>query len=230
MSRHLNSQLLARLEPSALEAMRPYLALVNIEQGFVLAETHASIKKVYFPHAGIISCVVELIGGGAIEAGMIGRDGQFGGGAALDQKISLNFVIMQVAGSASVIDADRFRELAFRIPALHQIVMAYEQFFLAHVQQTAACNAVHTVEARTCKWLLRMQKLCGDDIPLTQEFLAQMMGVRRTSVTHVAVGLQKRGMITYYRGRITITDLDQIRETACECDTAHNEHYQRLFG
>lgn len=109
--------------------------------------------------------------------------------------------------------------------------MTHEQFFLAQVQQTSACNAVHKVEARnTCKWLLRMQKLAGDELLLTQEFLAEMMGVRRTSVTEVAGGLQAADMISYRRGRIRILDLPKIHAIARECDDAVNAHYDKIFG
>jgi hypothetical protein len=106
----------------------------------------------------------------------------------------------------------------------------YEQFFLSQVQQTAACNAVHNVQARICKWLLRMHDLVGVDLPLTQEFLAEMMGVRRTSVTAVAGELQRAGMITYHRGNIHIVDLEQIRLRACECDEDIRSHYRRIFA
>ena len=97
------------------------------------------------------------------------------------------------------------------------LLIKYEEFLFSQVQQTAACNAVHSVQARTCKWPLRIHDLVGVDLPLTQEFLAQMMGVRRTSVTAVAGVLQKAGMITHSRGRIHIVDLRQIRDWACEC-------------
>jgi CRP-like cAMP-binding protein len=229
MSRHLDNRLLAGLAPEMLNALTPHLALINVEQGAVLSETHATIQKVYFPHGGIISCVVELLGGGAIETGMIGRDGQYGAGPALDHKVSLNFVVMQVAGSASVVEAERFRDLALQFPPLRQKVIAYEQFMTAQIQQTCACNAVHKVPERICKWLLRMHRLIGDEMPLTQEFLAQMMGVRRTSVTQVAGDLQRAGLITYHRGRVRILDIEKVRDTACECDEAVNSHYERVF-
>jgi CRP-like cAMP-binding protein len=229
VGRHLDNQLLARLDPTVLAALEPDLRIVHFDQGYVINETHATVQKVYFPHSGIVSCVVELIGGGAIETGMIGRDGQYGAAAALDHKVSLNLVVMQIAGDASVMDADRLRDLAVLHPPLREQVMAYEQFFLSQVQQTCACNAVHKVDARICKWLLRMQKLVGDDLLLTQEFLAQMMGVRRTSVTEVAGDLQRAGMITYSRGRIHIVDLAKIQATACECDDAVNSHYAKVF-
>lgn len=230
MHRHLENQLLARLDDATLAVLKPHLAIVRLNQGDVISETHDTVRKVYFPHTGILSCIVELVGGGAIETGMIGKDGQFGAAAALDHKVSLNVVNVQIPGEASVVDADRFRQLALEHPPLRMLVMAYEQFFLAQAQQTCACNAVHKVQARICKWLLRMQRLAGDELLLTQEFLAEMMGVRRTSVTEVAVGLQAAGMITYKRGRIHIIDLAKIRIAACECDDAVNEHYERVFS
>jgi CRP-like cAMP-binding protein len=227
---HRNNFLLNRLEPALRAQIKPYLSLVELHQAVVLAETHQRVEKVYFPQSGIISCVVELKGGGAIETGMIGNDGEFGVGHALDDKVSLNRVVIQVAGVASVMGADRLRELADELPAFKRLLVSYEQFFLSQVQQTAACNAVHNVQARTCKWLLRMHDLVGIDLPLTQEFLAQMMGVRRTTVTEVAGELQKAGMITYSRGRVHIVNLEQIRQLACECDEDVRSHYQRLFG
>ncbi|WP_299802883.1 Crp/Fnr family transcriptional regulator [Tardiphaga sp.] len=229
MSRHLQNHLLAGLDRATFAQIEPFLTTAHLSQGDVISETHATVQKMYFPHGGIISCVVELIGGGAIETGMIGNDGQFGAAAALDHKVSLNLVVMQIAGDVSVIEADRVRDLAQQHPSFRARLMAYEQFFVSQVQQTCACNAVHKVEPRTCKWILRMQKLVGDDLLLTQEFLAQMMGVRRTSVTQVAANMQREGMITYSRGRIHINDLDKIRAAACECDSAVNSHYARII-
>jgi CRP-like cAMP-binding protein len=226
---HSKNFLLNRLDADVLGRLSGDLSVIQLVHGEVLAETHQRVEKVYFPHGGIISCVVETIGGGAIETGMIGNDGAFGSSQALDDKVSLNHVVMQVSGPASMISSDHIRKAADELPILRGLLVKYEQFFLAQVQQTAACNALHTVQARTCKWLLRMQALAGDDLPLTQEFLSQMMGVRRTSVTQVAGQLQKAGMITYKRGHIHINDLDQIREWACECDADVRSHYRRIF-
>src|ERR1700712_1193756 len=171
---HSNNFLLARLDPDLLERLSPHLTVSELHHTDVLAETHQRIEKVYFPHTGIISCVVELVGGGAIETGMIGNDGAFGGAQALDDKVSLNHVVVQVAGIASVITSDLIREVADDLPAFRGLLIKYEQFFLAQVQQTTACNAVHNVRSRTCKWLLRMNDLVGAELALTQEFLAQM--------------------------------------------------------
>ena len=227
---HQKNFLLNRLEPALLARIVPHFGLVELRHSEVLAETHERIEKVYFPHSGIISCVVELAGGGAVESGMIGNDGEFGGSQALDDKVSLNHVVTQVGGVASVISSDRIREVSDELPAFRGLLVKYEQFFLAQVQQTAACNAVHNTPARMCKWLLRMNDLVGDELPLTQEFLAQMIGVRRTTVTEIAGELQKAGMIKYSRGRIRILDLEQIKAWACECHEDVRSHHRRIFS
>jgi CRP-like cAMP-binding protein len=225
---HSKNFLLNRLSPAILSRVSSDLVVAQLAQGEVLAETHARIEKVYFPHGGIISCVVETIGGGAIETGMIGNDGVCGATQALDDKVSLNHVVVQVSGAASVISSDTF-ESADSLPAFRGLLIKYDQFFLAQVQQTAACNALHMVQARVCKWLLQMYELVGTDLPLTQEFLAQMMGVRRTSVSGVAGELQKAGMITYARGHIRLLDIDMIRQWACHCESDVRSHYRRIF-
>jgi len=227
---HGNNSLLDQLSAEALSRIQPHLSLVELRHNEVLAKTHEPVERVYFPHSGIISCVVGLRGGDAIETGMIGNDGEFGAAQALDDKVCLNQVSVQVAGTASVVGSDRLRKLADELPAFKELLTKYELFFLAQVQQTAACNAVHNVQSRTCKWLLRMHDLVGGDLPVTQEFLAQTMGVRRTSVTDVARGLQQAGMITYTRGRIRIVDLELINRSACECNEDVRSHYRRLFG
>ena len=126
--------------------------------------------------------------------------------------------------------SDHLRQQADAFPAFRAVLIKYDQFFLAQVQQHVACNAVHNVQARTCKWLLRMNGLVGPDLPLTQEFLAQMTGVTRTTVSTVAGKLQKAGMITYNRGRVHIVDLAQIEQWACECDEDIRSHYRRIFS
>ena len=143
--------------------------------------------------------------------------------------MSLNHVVTQVTGTASLMSSDHLRKQADEVPAFRSLLIKYDQFFLAQVQQNVACNAVHKVQARTCKWLLRMHELVGVDLQITQEFFAQMMGVRRTTVTEIAGELQKAGMISYSRGRLHIVDLEQIRERACECDEDVRSHYRRIF-
>ena len=226
---HRSNLLLNKFEPGLLNELAPHLSIVHLKHGEVLGETHRAVRPVYFPHGGIISCVVELRDGGAIETGMIGNDGAWGASQALAGNLSLSPVVMQVAGTASVMEAGRIRILAKERPAFRGLLVKYEQFLLSQVQQTAACNAVHGVQARSCKWFLRMHDLIGPCLPLTQESLAQMIGVRRSTISQVAGELQKAGMISYKRGHIHIVDLEQVRTCACECDHDVRSHYQRIF-
>jgi CRP-like cAMP-binding protein len=224
------NELLARLPPAALEAILPHFSIVPIEVGDEIAEPHEAVHRVYFPHSGVLSCVVDLAGGGAIETGMVGKDGAFGGAQALDSKISLNRVSAQLSGEASIIDPRKLCELALAYPSIREALLKYEQLFLAQVQQSVACNAVHSVRQRMARRLLRLHALGGPDLQLTQEFLAQMMGVRRPSVTQVAKEFQASGLITYRRGHISIKNIAKLREWACECEDDLKRHYDWLYG
>lgn len=173
--------------------------------------------------------MVELPGGGAVETGMIGCDGEWGASQALDDRISLNSAVVQVAGRASAIEVDRLNRLANELPDFRGLLLRYEQFFTAQVQQTAACNAIHSSEQRLCRWLLRMYDLVGREFPITQEFMAQMMGVTRSSVTIIAQGLQKAGAIAYSRGKLRVVDPDRLRQRGCDCIAELDSHFERLF-
>jgi CRP-like cAMP-binding protein len=227
---HPKNQLLARLGAEQIAQFSSHLNVLAIAQGELIADTHGKVRKVYFPHSGIISCIVEMKGGHAIETGMIGNDGAFGAAQALDDKVSLNKVMIQVPGFASAMDADRLRDATERSKAFRTLLIDYELFMTAQVQQTAACNAVHNVQTRMCRWLLRMHELVGNDMPLTQEFFSQMMGVRRTSVTEVAGEMQRAGMISYTRGQLHIVDIGLVRLNACECHDDVRWHYDRIMG
>lgn len=225
-----DNRLLARMDAAIYSALEHHGNIVALSSGQVLAEAQTEIDKVYFPHNGIISCVVTLAGGGVIETAMIGRDGVYGAAIALEGKHALNPAIVQVSGTATAFDARLFAEVADRHVALRRLILAYEQFHLAEVQQTAACNAVHTVFSRTCRWLLRMHDLVDGEIAITQEYLSEMMGVRRTSVTAVARALQDDGAISLKRGRIQILELRRLEQHACECHGDVVQNYRHLWG
>jgi Mn-dependent DtxR family transcriptional regulator len=178
------------------------------------------VKGSHTATSGSRKFVVELEDGVAIETGMVGRDREFGAAQAL----------VRVPGIASILTADRLKTLANALPDFLALLIKYELFFAAQAQQTSACNAVHDVHKRMCKWLLRMHELVGDRLPLTRDFLAQMMDVQHTSVSGVAVALQKAGMISYSRGHIQILDVDRVKEGACECHEALASHYEKIFG
>src|SRR3954453_1077568 len=188
-------------------------------------EQALSIWRTFVP-----SCVVELADGAAIESGMIGNDGVFGAAQALDGRLSLHKVMVQVPGLATVVEAQHLKAVTQSSPEFLALLIKYDEFFLGQVQQTAACNALHSVEQRMCKWLVRMYDLVGTELPLTQEFLAQMIGVRRTSVTAAASQLQKEGLIFYRRGKINILSMELVEQRACECQRTVRELYVEMFG
>jgi CRP-like cAMP-binding protein len=233
MDQSIQSQnhLLASLPSADFELLRPHLKHIELAHEKVLFEAGDTVTHIYFPHSGVISLVVELADGQMIEAAMIGRDSLVGGSSALDGKIALNKGIVQIAGTASVLDVERLRKVAEASVSFRTTLIRHEQVLLVQAQQSAACNASHAVEARLARWLLRSRDLSGDDIlQLTQEFLAQMLGVRRTSVTLVARTLQNAGLIKYRRGKVQIIDLEGLQDVACECYETVKAQYDRLLN
>jgi CRP-like cAMP-binding protein len=229
---NLNSpnRILASLPNEIYEVLRPHLKLVELKGGVVLAEPGAPIENVYFPHSGIISLVVELRVGAMVETAMVGRDGVLNAASALDGKVSLNKGIVQLAGVGSVISADQLAKTADTSREFRALLIRHEQVLFAQSQQSAACNASHHVEPRMCRWLLRTRDLAGsDDLTITQEYLAQMLGVRRTSLSVVANALQRSGYIRYKRGHVRVVDVDGLRKTACECYEVVKGHYDRML-
>ena len=225
------NRILNTLPQNIFAAFEPHLEPVDLVFGAVVAEPDRPVSFVYFPHTGVVSLVVAMKVGDMIETAMVGRDGVVNATTALDGKISLHKGIVQVAGVGSVIGCDALRSLANEFEPLRGLLIRHEQVVFAQAQQSAGCNASHTVEARMCRWLLRIRDLTGsDEMVLTQEFLAQMLGVRRTSVSLVAGTLQKAGFIKYRRGKIHLLDIAQIEAGACECHETVKGHYARLLA
>jgi CRP-like cAMP-binding protein len=228
---HSANHLLASLAADKIAALLPHLKVLELPQETVLFETGDTIETVYFPLRGVVSVVVDLAAGEMIEAAMIGRDSLVGGSAAFDNQVSLNRAVVQVRGAASALNVNRFRELAQQSESFRAKLARHEHFLLAQAQQSAACNATHTLEERLSRWLLRCRDLLdSDDITLTQEFLAEMLGVRRTSVTLVASDLQKSGLIHYRDGHIRLLDRSALLDSACECYGTIKAHADRLLG
>jgi CRP-like cAMP-binding protein len=223
--------LLGLLLPADLKLLTPHLKSAHFEQQHVLFEAEEKIGHVYFPTSAVVSLVVTLSTGEIIEAAMVGVDGVVGASAALDGKMSLSRGIIQLGGEIVVCDIDALKSTALQSPKLLSLLVRHEQTVYAQAQQSAACFATHQVEARLCRWLLRARDLSGsDNLPFTQEYLAEMLGVRRTSVTAVAHTLQEAGLIKYARGKIQIVNAEALEATACECYASVKAHYQRLIG
>src|SRR5436853_4465615 len=227
---HSNA-ILASLSEGDAAALRPHLQATHLQQKTVLFEAGDDINAIYFPITAVVSLVVGLATGEMTEAAMVGKDGAVGIASALDGKVSLSRAIIQLAGDAMVCDPAAFRSAALQSEKLISKVMRHEQTLFAQAQQSTACMANHEVEARLCRWMLRARDLAGsDELPFTQEFLGDMLGVRRTSVTTVAHTLQGAGIIQYSRGRIRIVDVERLKESACECYETVREQYRNLVA
>src|SRR3954471_14555301 len=227
---HANA-ILASLSASDAAALRPHLKATHLHQKTVLYEAGDTIKSVYFPVSAVVSLVVSLATGETTEAAMVGNDGGIGVASALDGKVAMSRAIVQLGGDAMVCDPAAFKGAAMQSETLISRIMRHEQTLFAQAQQSTACMANHEVDARLCRWLLRARDLSGSDhLPFTQEFLAEMLGVRRTSVTTVARTLQEAGMVKYTRGKIEILDVEGLHEGACECYETVREQYNQLLG
>ena len=219
--------LLSSLPPEALSLLEPHLKDMTLPQGQVLHEQGSRVEHVYFPHTGMISLLAVMRQGEAVETATVGREGVVGAMSGLGPRHASTTAIVQVPATAARIAVGRFHGAASKSERIREMVAGYNEALLMQVQQTAACHALHDVEARLSRWLLQTQDRTDSNlIPLTQEFLSQMLGVRRTTVTLVARSLQEAGLIRYHRGQIMILDRKGLEETACECYGAVRRQFE----
>jgi CRP-like cAMP-binding protein len=230
-SGHPSNQLLQMLDAADLDLLRPHLATVEMVRESVLGEAGAALRYVYFPHGGSVSIAVGLSEGQMIEVAMLGRDNVVGAGAALADGIAPADAVVLFPGTASMLEIAAFRAVAAASIAFRSLMIRHEQVLLAHAQQSLLCNTLHPVEARLARWLLRARDLSDSEIlPLTQEALAQMIGVRRNAISLVAHALQRAGIIHYTRGQIAIIDLPALQTTSCDCYAAVKAHHAAILG
>jgi len=228
---NLPNHFLASLSAQDSDLLRPHLREESLAQRKVLFRAEEQIERIYFPTNGVISLVVTLSDGFMVEAGMFGKNSVVGGGSALDGRLAINQAIVQVEGTSLTVDSGVLRMLASESDTLRAGLMRHELMNLALTQQVAACNARHELDERLCRWLLQTRDLVDSDtLPLTQEFLAQMLGVQRSSVTIIARKLQESGLIKYRRGHIQVLDAIHLGDAACECYSTINHYFERLVG
>ena len=221
----LQNGLLQSLNKSDFEALRPHLRTVDLSEDFTLLEIGQTVTRAYFPHTAVISLVMEFKTGERVEVAMIGSDSILGAFS----RVAIMKAVVLLPGTASVIEIDRLRAAADQSTALRETLLRHGQALFVQAQQTAGCNALHTVEARLARWLLRVRDLSGSSrFKLTQELMAQMIGARRNSVSLVAHTLQQSNIIRYSRGHVEIIDLDGLHRTACECYDTVRAQYQRV--
>jgi CRP-like cAMP-binding protein len=222
---HLDNRLLAALPPAVLRLLAVDLKEKIFKQGVVLQEAGDPVDHIYFPQTGMISLVVVTQDGAAVEAGTIGREGSVGIHSGLGRRIAFTRAVSQVLSKCSYLPAERFRKAVENHDGIRELIERYTELMLAESQQITVCNAKHNAEARLCRWLLQTRdRVESDTLALTQEFLSEMLGVRRTTVTLVARALQAAGLIKYRRGVIHIQDVERLKEAACECYVATDQH------
>lgn len=218
VAEHNANLLLAALPPEELARMLPALDQVQVELGAVLCEPGDPIRHIYFPHDCLISLMAVAEGRMTLEVGQVGREGMLGATVALGHETTQVRAVVQRAGSASRIDADRLRAEFARSPSLQRVLYRYTDALLAQAIQIAVCSRYHVLEARLARSLLiTRDRLQSDKFHLTHEFLAHALGVRRVGVTKAASALQQQGLINYSRGNIEILDPEGLAATACTC-------------
>ena len=211
------NRLLARLPPEEYQRLLPRLQLVLLELKHVLYEARSLIDYAYFPNRGVVSALTVMEDGRAIEVATIGDEGMVGLPLLVGAKTTANRVIVQVPGEAMRMGEDVLREEASRDSPLRRMLVLYHSAFLSQVSQAVACNGLHSVHQRWCRWLLMTQDRAHSNVfPVTHEFLAEMLGVRRSTVSAVLEPFQERGLIRYSRGKFTVLDREGLIAGSCE--------------
>lgn len=228
----MHNQLLAALPNELYKKLQPHLKLASLEQGRRLHEPDEPITELYFPLGSVLSITITLNDGSTAETGIVGKREVIGINAFMGgRETTQTTYIVQVAGDAMRIDADVLLKEFDRDKQMRDIMLRYTQAFIAQISQTTACNSLHNVEQRLARWLLEVNDRTEHlHFQLTQEFIADMLGVRRPSVTQTAQKLQEKGLIHYHRGHIDILDLERLRTSACECFHTVKYEYDRLLG
>lgn len=224
------NRLLAALPPSAYASLKPQLEIVSLDFKQTISEPKQQIAYVYFPLDSLIS-LFTVMGSTAAEVGMVGNEGMVGLAVFLESNTTPFRAIVQIPGEAMRMKADVFKQAVNQISPLSSLLHRYAFTLIIQIAQSAACNSYHTVEQRCCRWLLTMHDSAkSDQFLITQDFLSQMLGVRRASVTEVAGKLQKAGLISYSRGQMQIIDRRGLEAVACVCYALVKSEFNRLFG
>src|ERR1044071_349523 len=220
----VKNELLAALPRGAYLRLLPHLESVSLSLGTSLYNSGESIEHVYFPEDALVSLVTHMSDGATVEVGLIGRDGMVGIPVLLGDDIAFEAAVVQIAGTALRMPSAAFKEIIKGDhSALLTRLLLYTRVLMKQVAQTAACNGRHTAEKRLARWLLMCHDRAGsDELALTQEFISDMLGVRRAGVSSASIVLQQEGFICYSRGRITILKREGLEAFACECYAAVN--------
>jgi CRP-like cAMP-binding protein len=212
------NRLLLALPPDVLDRLQPELEHVPCEREQILVDADTSLDHIYFPDSGVISVVAVYANGDIIEMANIGREGCSGLQAVFRAKMSSVRFLVQIPGSAIKMPAATFTRAMDTMPAFRELMFAYVQAFLEQVLVSGACNGAHSLKERLARWLLMMRdRSDGDTLLITQDLLAEMLGVRRPSITNIAEQLERAGLIERGRRQVTILDRQGLKKESCEC-------------
>ena len=225
------NRLLSTFSPADRQLIEAAAVAVELERGEVLFDAGSDVPAAYFPAAGtVVALVIGVADGRTVEVATIGKEGAVGGIVSGGHAPAFARAVCQIPGTALKVDLKALEAVKLRSPHARELFARYADALLAQVMQSVACNAFHALDARCCRWLLTAQdRAGGDEIPLTQEYLAEMLGVQRTTVSVVARSLQDQGLIRYRRGTIHILDRRQVERRSCECYRNVEDHFREVL-
>jgi CRP-like cAMP-binding protein len=224
------NQILDALSPAARERLLPHLQVVALPLGMVLYESGDTLRHIYFPTDSIVSLLYVLEDGASAEIAVVGNDGAIGVALFMGGETTTNRAIVQSAGSAYRLSGSLLKQEFERHGEMLHILLRYTQALITQMAQTAVCNRHHSVDQQLCRWLLlSLDRLSSNQLAMTQELIANMLGVRREGVTEAAGKLQKLGAIEYIRGHITVLDRPKLEQLSCECYAVVKKETDRLL-
>lgn len=231
VSRQYDSLLLSRLTDAEYQAFIAHVELVPLAPKEIIYDQSTPIQYVYFPLGCVLSVLAFMRSGTAVEVGTIGNEGFSGIDLMLEGEVAGNTWVCQIGGDSLRMRAADFKELVRGHAGLREAVQRFMRAYIIQITQSVACNRLHTIEERFARWLLiTHDRIKGDSFYLTQEFMADMLGVHRPSVSLVAATYQQAGVIRYLRGQMTILDRKALEEASCECYHAVANQYNQVLG
>jgi CRP-like cAMP-binding protein len=223
--------LLAALPDSDFERLSPHLELIEMPLGDVLYESGGRLKHVYFPTTSIVSLLYVMADGASAEIAVVGNDGILGIALFMGGETTPSRAVVQSAGYGYRLKSELLKEEFNRSGSVMHLLLRYTQALITQMAQTAVCNRHHSVEQQLCRWLLlSLDRLSSFELTMTQELIANMLGVRREGVTEAAGNLRRIGIIRYARGRITVLDRQRLEQEVCECYSVVKKEFERLFS
>jgi CRP-like cAMP-binding protein len=227
----LDNHILAALPSLERERLFPFLKLVQMPLGMVLYESGAALRHIYFPTNSIVSLLYVMQDGSSAEIAVVGNEGAIGVSLFMGGETTPSRAIVQSAGYAYRLTSVRLKQEFSRHGEMLHVLLRYTQSLITQMAQTAVCNRHHSLDQQLCRWLLlSLDRLSGSELRMTQELIANMLGVRREGVTAAAGKLQKLGVIRYMRGKITVLDRPKLEKLSCECYAVVKRETDRLLA